>query len=299
MMERSRSAVMVVALVLVAAAAAPPSATESRAMPFNGTLHALVNRAQRDVVNCMSFQFLLRSYHLERQSRCGFYPQDWPDAQDPAVMRVLGSGTLRFCHNPNNCRPFDFGDCKNCGFEKDFAHRLATAISEHYGTRVSEEFVEVLGDGVFRSIHTALKAGLCDVGLSSMFITPERWAQADFGCPYARVQGGLLRSERDMDWLHLSSIRALDDQRVHVGYVLDSWVDNPKWLRANLPLVPPAHRHIFRNLREGYKAVLAGEVHALLSEFPELQSWRFQHCLACDVVPFPPREDLGWFTLSQ
>ncbi|KAH3745875.1 hypothetical protein Pelo_12740 [Pelomyxa schiedti] len=277
--------------------------------------------AQSSVCSSMEYSMLLarsvERYHLGPPPPCNYYPLEWPPPEAPEVNSLFENGWLNVCHMPNFSRPLFFSEC-NTGLEFDLANMLVDSINDEYCNCgnlekpgypdcIKVQFVEVgtlpihpgtEDQGLFEDLVAALERHDCDVAMSGIYVTDERWSKVAFGCPYAMERGAFVRSRLD-PFLYLSSIEAVNDPRVKVGYMKGSWMDTPGWLHSQLSSVPSKHLFAYNSPEEGYGDILKNKIHVLIWEYAELVSWRFEKCFDCDVVDFAPRLPISWFTLPQ
>jgi ABC-type amino acid transport substrate-binding protein len=107
------------------------------------------------------------------------------------------------------------------GPEYRFGNALIDIIAQHYNQNISQvEWVNVPRDkDFFLDLLNGLVKGSYDVIISSLASTPSRTKVMQFSAPYFAEQTALLRTEKDRNTLHLSTLQDVNRKQVIIAVV--------------------------------------------------------------------------------
>ncbi len=172
-------------------------------------------------------------------------------ANDP-LNQIIASGSLRVGLSGDQ-PPFSMRgrDGKLMGLDVDLAETLAKAMG------LETELVAL----PFAELLPALESARVDLVISALTITPERNARVPFAGPY--YVSGTAALTRSDELAHVTSIDVLNgaDRR----YAAVAGTTNEAFARDQLPAATLVST---RDFDEAVELVLAGEVDAVLADFP-------------------------------
>ena len=171
-------------------------------------------------------------------------------ATDTGALETISAGKLTVCSDAPY-EPFEYQaeDKSWTGFDMDMLHKIAEANNLTLEVTVQP----------FDGIWLAPAAGKCDMVASSMSITPERQANADFTQSYFDSYQSLLVRNADKDTL--TTIESLSGKTIAV----QTGTTGEAFAKAN---VPDAKIKSFDDASAMFLALESNQVDGVLQDFP-------------------------------